>query len=461
MIAKVFRSGFVLLSLTACTSMPTSKAAPQKLLAEAAPDSVISRQLDWFMSILNDQQGKISKDEINSHFHSTFLSQISADQVTGIFLQLHEQFGAIKQESREPVQTPEPGIQTLVMHASSDKGGKIRITLSIDVASGQINGLFLQPDATPGPVPVSLKEADDMLKSLAPDSGLLVAEVKNGVCLPVHQLNASRPLAIGSSFKLYVLLALVDQIRQKKLSWDDSLVIQSLWKSLPSGTMQNEPEGKSFSIQKFAEQMISISDNTATDHLLYKIGREQVEAAMAGTGHKNAGLNIPFLSTKEFFTLKFQQATREAWLQLDASGRKKFLDDKIKDQALAVPTTDLISWKEPREIKRVEWFAAGDDICQTMAGFLTRAANDKAALDPALAILSKNPGLPAIKDSFRFVGFKGGSEPGVFSLNWLLQREDQRWFVVSLTANDSLKELKQNELLGVATGVLQQVGSVP
>ena len=47
-----------------------------------------------------------------------------------------------------------------------------------------------------------------------------------------------------------------------------------------------------------------------------------------------------------------------------------------------------------------------------------------------------NPGMPFDPARWPYVGFKGGSEPGVLQLTWLVRRDDDRWFVLSITVDD-------------------------
>ena len=50
----------------------------------------------------------------------------------------------------------------------------------------------------------------------------------------------------------------------------------------------------------------------------------------------------------------------------------------------------------------------------------------------ARAILSINPALPApVAGKWAFVGYKGGSEPGVIHMTYLLQGKDGGWYVLS------------------------------
>lgn len=79
----------------------------------------------------------------------------------------------------------------------------------------------------------------------------------------------------------------------------------------------------------------------------------------------------------------------------------------------------------------------------------------------ARQILARNPGVLLYPSQFPYVGYKVGSEPGVLSLNWLLQRQDGRWFVVSLLANDQRQALNEEALQGLATSLIQQTSVLP
>ena len=109
-------------------------------------------------------------------------------------------------------------------------------------------------------------------------------------------------------------------------------------------------------------------------------------------------------------------------------------------------------WTEPRHIDTLEWFASSEDLCRVLAT-LGERARTKPQTAPVLDVLAKNPGLPVDAAVWPYVGFKGGSEPGVMNLSWLLRRKDDRWFVVTLGVNDTKRELDEGKILGVATGM--------
>ncbi len=82
-------------------------------------------------------------------------------------------------------------------------------------------------------------------------------------------------------------------------------------------------------MQQVAADMISISDNTAADHLLRLVGRERVESYQTTMGHSMPALNIPFPTTRELFILKISATAdeRAAYIAAGADARRTLLDD--------------------------------------------------------------------------------------------------------------------------------------
>ena len=61
--------------------------------------------------------------------------------------------------------------------------------------------------------------------------------------------------------------------------------------------------------------------------------------------------------------------------------------------------------------------------------------------DPtARNILAVSPSIPAARrKDWAYAGYKGGSEPGVLNLTWLLQKPDGAWWVLAMSWNDPAK----------------------
>jgi beta-lactamase class A len=198
------------------------------------------------------------------------------------------------------------------------------------------------------------------------------------------EFEPDRQLAIGSAFKLYVLGALVEDKRK----WDEVVTLRDEWKSLPSGVLQNWPASAPVTLHTLAVEMISISDNTAADHLLFTAGREKVEKAMEAMGNADAAKSRPFLSTLELFKLRSSRSLRKSYLKAEEAGRRAMLDKEVK----AFERAKIAMWSRPGAISKIEWFASAADLCKAMDWF--RRKNDEAAL----GVLGVNRGLQVRKD---------------------------------------------------------------
>jgi beta-lactamase class A len=236
------------------------------------------------------------------------------------------------------------------------------------------------------------------------------------------------------------------------------LAIQARYKSLPSGAMRDEPEGKAFSVRHFAEQAISVSDNTATDHLLAFVGRGAVESAVRASGHADPMRLVPFLSTRELFALKLLASPdeRSAYIAADRTHKRRLLDGyDRRDPAEIMAHAE--SFTKPVSIESIEWHASPEDLCKLMVQLHVRAQAPATA--PVRDILSINPGLPDEKKQYSYIGYKGGSEPGVLNLTWLLQRAgDQKWLFLTVGFNDKNNPIDESKAGAVAATAREFLG---
>jgi acetyl esterase/lipase len=266
---------------------------------------------------------------------------------------------------------------------------------------------------------------------------------------------ASQPdkrLAIGSAFKLYVLATLVD----RQVPWEKVVKIEDRHKSLPSGEMQNWPAGSPVTVHTLALKMISLSDNTATDHLLATIGREEVEKRFAQFGMKDPAADTPLLATREWFRLKSNGRLRKEFLAADTAGRRKVIDSMYDLPRMNDEDED---WNGPLAIDTIEWFASAADLCRVLDWL------DKRGGQTAQEILAVNPSTAIPAGKFPYAGYKSGSESGVLSQNWLLHTRDGKHFALSAIwncpAKDAVSRAKLAPLLSATADFLLETHNEP
>lgn len=276
---------------------------------------------------------------------------------------------------------------------------------TIVVADGKIQGLLLRPGASTAS---TLSEAIAPLASLPGRTAFSI--IANGTS--IAQQREGDALAVGSAFKLAVLVELRDQIETKKLSWDRVVKLDQKWKSLPSGMLHEWPAQSPLTIETLASLMISISDNTATDAVMHLVGR----SSLAKYG---ASQLKPFLTTADMFRLKAKgnEALLERFRKATPAQRENMLAEiaklplpRAEDHPTAVTAIDI------------EWFFSPVELCAYMSKV------------KELPLMSINPGIVKKSDWDR-VAFKGGSEPGVISMTTWLEK-GAKSYCVSVISND-------------------------
>jgi beta-lactamase class A len=407
----------------------------------AIPATPVGDQLGWVLGMLNDGAENLGPIRTAEHFSGEFLDALPSKELIATIRDLSTALAPIGPARFEGVGDPYRAVVIITTDAIDDW----RLTIGVDpLPPHQISEFYLAPVAYPAPLavpPATWAELDSDLLALAREATFLAAEIDGGTCTPVHGLDEDEPLAIGSAFKLYVLGELADQIAHGQASWDETLAIQDELRSLPSGAMHLDPDGTTYPLLTYAQQMIAASDNTATDHLIDRLGRENVEAEMGAMGHATPEKNVPLLATREWFAFKVKLGLLATlgYLNADDAAQRAFLADSVDPAAATLEETDTLSWILPRRIQTIEWFASASDLCRALASLQERS--NQPGLEAISGILSTDPGVVFDARVWSYVGYKGGYETGVLNHTWLLQRGDGRWFAMILTLNDPRAEL--------------------
>lgn len=383
--------------------------------------------------------------DATAHFSPTFLAAVAASDLQAGAAQL-AQYKKWTLTGFEG--TPAALALTAVVTRNDHQFWRVAIAMNASTDT-LIDGLTIAGAPDLDPALQTWDAVDQQLRAVAPEVGELASSVDaTAGCAPLHALDADTSRPLGSQFKLYVLATLASKVASGAHAWSEPLAIQEAYKSLPSGTFQDQPVGTTFTLEQFADNMISQSDNTAADHLMGLLGRDQIEAMLATAKHHDPTEDQPFLTTREFFDLKLlvTEPARQAYIAGTIADKRAALANY---DATLDPRTFTGAFAQPTDPDTLEWFATPTDLCNVMATLKTYA--DQPATSAVYDVLAINPGIPDAAHQFSYIGYKGGSEPGVLSLSWLVQRAtDQTWRFYSVELSNPQATIDEDRALYLA-----------
>jgi beta-lactamase class A len=280
------------------------------------------------------------------------------------------------------------------------------------------------------------------------------SKVTDGVCASFAGTNTDTSLPLASIFKLYVLLAVADAVNAGTLRWDDQLTITAQAKAVGSAGLDELDPGAQVSVRTAAQQMISASDNMATDLLIERLGPGSVEHALVAAHHHDPAAMTPFPTAHELFSVGWGKPDlRERWERASPQERAQLLE-----QANTRPyEPDPERTHTPASPYGVEWYGSAMDICRVHAALQAAAAGPAA---PVRDILSATPGIDLDKTKWTYIAAKGGNLPGDLTFSWYAEdRSGQPW-VVSFQLNwpSYRSQTAATWLLSIAT---QSFGLLP
>lgn len=437
-----------ILALSACapsasdkpsaTESPTAPATPVDI-----PETPVGAMSQWIVDVLNSDKDTTTADW-EGKLHSSFTAKVPAEDLVQL---VNQQLRAVHPFTVTHYQGNE---QQAVTELSSDLSPALDMTVALN-SEGQIVGLLFVPaskkDAKQA---TSLEELKERLDEFPADIHALISPVTalHGSGTPILEMSSDESAPLGSIFKLYVLLALSDAVKNGNLTWEDELTVTDEARSLPSGKLQDEPNGTVVTVREAATKMIEISDNTAADMIAQRLGREAVESAVIASGHHDPSAMQPFPSTRELFQIEWGNPDYLTRWKAGTPEERRVLLDEISRQPFTVEDLtidDNALWTEG-----LEWFASPRDIAAVHVAL-------QATGDPVVReILARNPGVPA--DSWDYVAYKGGSSSGVFTGSWLVEDTSGTQYVVVIqaaTEDAAAINGNQNELLALWQSALK------
>jgi beta-lactamase class A len=105
-----------------------------------------------------------------------------------------------------------------------------------------------------------------------------------------YELRADDPVPTASTIKLPIMIELFFQAEEGKLDWNQKLVLTDQDKVSGSGVLTELSAGDALPIRDLMHLMIVVSDNTATNLILDRIGGNAVNARMTKLGLKETAV---------------------------------------------------------------------------------------------------------------------------------------------------------------------------
>jgi beta-lactamase class A len=115
-----------------------------------------------------------------------------------------------------------------------------------------------------------------------------------------YELRADAPVPTASTIKLPVMVELFAQANEGKLDWNQKLELTDRDKVSGSGVLTELSGGDALPIRDLMHLMIVVSDNTATNLILDRIGGNAVNARMAQLGLKQTAVMRKIMQPKIF-----------------------------------------------------------------------------------------------------------------------------------------------------------------
>lgn len=372
--------------------------------ALAADDSPMGEVARWAIGLLKAPD--LAPDEA-----------LATRFVPAFHARLTEGFSPILQEWRAKgpftIQAYQPVAHKGWVVLSGPTGERYTLSLTLD-SDGLIRVLALQPE-TVIPEAHTWDDLEDALRTPGVEHSVLAARLTPAGPVVLHESASDRLMPTGSAYKLYVMRALLRAIESGDLSWDDEVTVTPELRSLPTGDMQELPDGTRVSVRETAHKMIAMSDNTAADLIAVRLGRDAVERSLVDSGHHDPSVMRPFLASHEVFELGWGAPERRAeWTRRDEAGRRELLREIAGP--LTVRSSDL---GETVHQLGLDWHMNAYDVLRVLERLVHDSERD--VTGTAERILTAYPGIPVDRSQWTRVYFKAGSCPGVMLFCWLLQ----------------------------------------
>lgn len=349
-----------------------------------------------------------------------------------------------------------------------DDGSGWRLSLAVEPEEPHlIRGWQLDPDLSGA----REREYDSLdairadLDRTGLDYGLSVLDVTNhnpttnGPAVPVFALNGDRLLNISTAIRWVVLAVAAERVRGSMLTWNEPVTLRSEHYSLPPGDVRSVPPGEQLPLSTLLVSMIAGSDNTATDHLMARIGHDEIDRYLSAR-LANPDANRPLLTTANLFRLKvgISEEPIIAYTEANSAERRAAV---LNEQVVRNEVNEAMyqRWAVPQYVQSVGWFMSANELAGIMADMRRRAQFAGMEIVDSVLRTGIEAEVPDDDNWSRVIARTEG-EPGIVSMYGLLEHTDGRRFVLVVILNNPVEPVNTVLLSPILDGMLAYLGTL-
>jgi len=124
-----------------------------------------------------------------------------------------------------------------------------------------------------------------------PDHLDISLQIQDETGAPLFQQHADKKIPSASIIKIPILIAFMEKVENKEIDLDARYSLQATDKVAGAGELQHLPDGSGITFRYLAEEMIRISDNTATNILIQAIEMDYIQDWLKENGYEDTQLN--------------------------------------------------------------------------------------------------------------------------------------------------------------------------
>ncbi|MBD3627700.1 serine hydrolase [Cyclobacterium sp.] len=124
-----------------------------------------------------------------------------------------------------------------------------------------------------------------------PDHLEISLRIQNEKGETLFQQQANKIIPAASIIKIPILIALMEKVENKEIDLDALYSLLATDKVGGAGELQHLPDGSGITFRYLAEEMIRISDNTATNILIRAIEMDYIQDWLKENGYEDTQLN--------------------------------------------------------------------------------------------------------------------------------------------------------------------------